>query len=568
MAVMTAQARRPDLLARLSPGTTIPGESAGRLGLGVVALCLVVLFTLQDSAFLTVDNFVVIAVNMTSILIAVVGASALLISGGVDLSIGSMLALVAMVVAKVAASTQDAALAVVVGVLLGLLLGLLNGLLVRVLRISPLIVTVAMLAVYRGAAFVVSDVSIYRFPAGLVELGRGRALGVPYTVIIALVIFGVCAFALTRTVTGLRIYAIGGDARAAELSGVPVARIRIGLYACNGLLIGMAAVLTAGRLGSVTPTIGIGFELDVLTAAILGGVAFTGGAGRPAGMFIGVASIGILGAGLIFSGLQSFWQQIAPGGLLLLALLADQIAVYRRDRRARSAAPSTTLVAADGPPASPPREPIGSPSTDGEHSGLVFSVVGARKTYGAVRALEEASFSVHRGEVVCLLGDNGAGKSTLVKIISGAVRPDAGTMTLDGQGVSFASPGDARASGLETVYQDLALCPNLSIAHNMMLGREPRRRWLGLVPIRDDRMAAESCRRRLGELGIRLQDEHALVRSLSGGNASRWPSPDRWATTSSSSASMSRRPRSGCNRRPTSWPSCGPSRHRAPASSP
>ena len=124
---------------------------------------------------------------------------------------------------------------------------------------------------------------------------------------------------LTRTVTGLRIYAIGGDARAAELCGVPVGRTIVGLYAVNGLLIGIVSVLIAGRLGSITPTIGVRFELDVLTAAILGGVAFTGGAGRPLGIAIGVATIGILNAGLIFVGLQSWWQSIgdrqhaAPG---------------------------------------------------------------------------------------------------------------------------------------------------------------------------------------------------------------------------------------------------------------
>ena len=119
--------------------------------------------------------------------------------------------------------------------------------------------------------------------------------------------------------------------------------------------------------------------------------------------------------------------------------------------------------------------------------------------------------------MVCLLGDNGAGKSTLVKIISGAIRPDSGSMTLEGQPVKFRNPQDARAAGLETVYQDLALCPNLSVTHNMMLGREQTRRWLGFIPVRDDRKAAEECRARLAALGVTLRDENVLVRSLSGG---------------------------------------------------
>ena len=147
----------------------------------------------------------------------------------------------------------------------------------------------------------------------------------------------------------------------------------------------------------------------------------------------------------------------------------------------------------------------------------MFSIEGARKSYGALTALEQAGFTVGKGEVVCLLGDNGAGKCTLVKIISGAIRPDAGSMTLEGRPVTFRSPQDARAAGLETVYQDLALCPNLSVTHNMMLGREETRRWLGIIPVRDDRKAAEQCRARLAALGVTLRDENVLVRSLSGG---------------------------------------------------
>ena len=264
------------------------------------------------------------------------GTSALLIAGYVDLSIGSMVALIGIIVAKVAVATQDPLLAVGVGLGLGFLLGLLNGMLVRRLSISPLIVTLAMLALYGGLAFVVSSTAVYGFPDALLELGRGKIFGIQYTVIIARRGLRRRRVRADRTVTGLRIYAIGGDARAAELCGVPVGRTVVGLYAVNGLLIGLVAVLVAGRLGSITPTIGVRFELDVLTAAILGGVAFSGGAGRPLGIAIGVATIGILNAGLIFVGLQSWWQSIAVGGMLLLALVADQVAIGMRSRRAQA----------------------------------------------------------------------------------------------------------------------------------------------------------------------------------------------------------------------------------------
>jgi ribose/xylose/arabinose/galactoside ABC-type transport system permease subunit/ABC-type branched-subunit amino acid transport system ATPase component len=511
---------RTDWISSLLPGTKAPGEASGRVGLALIALALIVLFSLLNAAFFRLENFVVIGVNSTSILIAVLGTSALLIAGYVDLSIGSMVALIGIITAKVAVATQNALLAVVVGLGLGFLLGLVNGLLVRRLSISPLIVTLAMLALYGGLAFVVSSTAVYGFPEALLELGRGKILGLQYTVIIAAAVFVIGAFILTSTVTGLRIYAIGGDPRAAELCGIPVERTVVGLYAANGLLIGLVSVLIAGRLGSITPTIGVRFELDVLTAAILGGVAFSGGAGRPLGIAIGVATIGILNAGLIFVGLQSWWQSIAVGSMLLLALIADQAAIGFRGRRSQAAMAFTTI---DKGPAAPNGAQAGVSSSDVEKAALprdrtaAFSIAGARKSYGALTALEEAGFTVGKGEIVCLLGDNGAGKSTLVKIISGAIRPDAGAMTLEGRPIAFRSPQDARAAGLETVYQDLALCPNLSITHNMMLGREATRRWLGIIPVRDDRQASEQCRARLAALGVTLRDENTLVRSLSGG---------------------------------------------------
>lgn len=504
------------LMSSLRLGTKAPGEASGRIGLALVAVALVVLFSALNASFLTVDNFITIGVNSTSILIAVLGTSALLIAGYVDLSIGSMVALIGIIVAKVAVATQNPTLAVASGLGLGFLLGLINGVLVRRLSISPLIVTLATLALYGGLAYVVSSTAVYGFPQALLDLGRGKFLEVQFTVIIAIIVFVVGAFALTRTVTGLRIYAIGGDPRAAELCGVPVGRTVVGLYAVNGLLIGLVAVLTAGRLGSITPTIGAGFELDVLTAAILGGVAFSGGAGRPLGIAIGVATIGVLNAGLIFVGLQSWWQSVAVGCMLLLALFADQVAVGMRGRRAKTAQPA--FVALDDKASVGASPASGEPrATAYSHSDVIFTLQGARKSFGAVTALEEATFTVGKGEIVCLLGDNGAGKSTLVKIISGAIRPDAGSMTLKGAPVQFRSPHDARAAGLETVYQDLALCSNLSVTHNMMLGREHTRLWLGLIPVRDDRRAAEECRAKLAALGVRLSDTNVLVRSLSGG---------------------------------------------------
>ena len=187
----------------LRSGTRAPGEASGRIGLALVAVALVALFSAFSPAFFRLDNFIAIAVNSTSILVAVLGTSALLIASYVDLSIGSMVALIGIIIAKVAVLTGDATAAIAAGLALGGLLGFINGVLVRTLAISPLIVTLAMLAIYGGSAYVISSVAVYGFPPFLLELGRGKIAGIQYSVLIAIAVFIVGSFLLTKTVVGL-----------------------------------------------------------------------------------------------------------------------------------------------------------------------------------------------------------------------------------------------------------------------------------------------------------------------------------------------------------------------------
>jgi ribose/xylose/arabinose/galactoside ABC-type transport system permease subunit/ABC-type branched-subunit amino acid transport system ATPase component len=518
--------------------TIVPGEASGRFGLAVVAAFLVLLFSLRSSNFLSTDNALSIALALSAVGIVIIGSAALLISGNVDLSIGSMYGLIAVSVGQIAANTHSTPAAVIAGPLLGLVLGALNGALVRYMRISPLIVTIATLAVFRGLAFVVSGgVPVYGFSEDFLNVGRAGFGGLTVPIIVAAVVFVVGSFLLVRTRSGLRVYAIGGDERAAAMNGVAVGRTVIALYALNGALVGIAALLVTARLGSVSPNLGLQFEFDVLTAAILGGVAFSGGSGRPVGILIGAVTIGILNAGLLFEGLEDYWQQIAKGMVLLLALVADQLVQRRREsgptrfrllrdrRRSRPAEPTAPGEAAGtgrpGESVEPLRRPRPDTGPDGRrtvHSGdPVLIAKGLTRRYGPVVALNSADLVARAGEVLCLVGDNGAGKSTLVKILSGAVRPDSGEIQLDGRQVDLGSPRAARAVGIQTVFQDLALCPPLSVAHNFVLGDEPIRRVLGLIPVRDDVAAETRADERLRDLGVRLPSCRVAVQRLSGG---------------------------------------------------
>ncbi|MDP3209811.1 MAG: ATP-binding cassette domain-containing protein, partial [Rhodoglobus sp.] len=443
---------------------------------------------------------------------ASVGMMALLISGNVDLSIGSQFALISVTTATVVRETQSPVAGIVTALLLGAVLGFVNGVLVKVLKISPLIVTLGLLAVYRGLAFVVAEgVSVYGFPLGFTSIAGLRLAGVPITVIVAAVIFLGGGWFLLRTVTGLRLFAIGGNVDSARMVGIRVDRTVIGAFTAMGLLMGVVALLSTSRLASGSPNVGTQFELDVLTAVILGGVIFTGGSGSPIGVLVGVFTIGILNAGLVFAGFQDWWQQITKGGLLLLALSIDQFIPWLRARRDRNRAlvrertDDSALVDRDGLRG---RGVVGS---------AVLEARGMSVSYGPVKALDDASLTVHAGEVVCLIGDNGAGKSTLIKAISGVTPFDSGSIALAGEQVEFDNPADARRAGIETVFQDLALCQNLGVAHNLILGEEPRRKLFGLIPVRDDRAAIIQARDRLASLNVTMTDFRRPVRFLSGG---------------------------------------------------
>jgi ribose/xylose/arabinose/galactoside ABC-type transport system permease subunit/ABC-type branched-subunit amino acid transport system ATPase component len=513
---MSDRTKFPGALRRPGGGLMAPGQAGNRVGLLLIAVTLAGFFSVVFPNFGTLGNASSITISLAAITIAAVGSAFLIILGRIDLSIGSMYSLVAVTVAIVNQATGNAWLGALAGLLTGLALGTINGLLVRALTISPIIVTVATMIMFSGLAYLLTGGNtVGGQPDPFTQFGRSNLFGIPTPVVIAVMIFLVAGYVLTRTPLGLRVYAVGGNERAATLSGVRSARLVLGAYMTNGVLIGLAGVLTTARLGIAAPNTGVGFEFDVLTAVILGGVAFTGGAGRPLGILYGIIAIGVLNAGVVFAGLPFYFQSISQGALLLLALGSDQIIQASRARKLKRSRAQQRV----GRDSTHAVEVSKRHQTDPQLTTVepVLVVSGLTKRYGAVQALEDAGLVVRPGEVVCLLGDNGAGKSTLVKMISGALQPDAGTVSILGEDVTGKSPNELRAAGLETVYQDLALCPNLSVAHNMVLGAEPVRRLAGVIPWRDDRAALTLAHDRLTRLGAALPAETNLVEHLSGG---------------------------------------------------
>lgn len=493
-----------------------PGEPSRRLGLLALCIVLIAVFGMTFDNFFTVSNGLATALNLSSMIIAGVGSAYLLVSGNVDLSIGSQWAFGSMLIGLAAQSAGGVVLPVLVALGAGLLMGLANGVLVTRLAISPLIVTLGMNLVYNGLAFVVSrGRPVFGFSDGFTDIGRGSLFGVPLPVVIAFSILLVGGAGLVGTRFGLRVFAVGENTEAAVRNGIDANRTVIQLFAFNGLLVGIVSLLTVSRFNTATPQVGATFALGVLTAVILGGVSFSGGQGHPLGVFMGIITIGILDTGLLFAGVEDWWQRITRGGLLLLALGADQILLERRSRaRQRKGATADDKHIEHDPTGGPPQIEL-----DRSSGSVALRCDGLKRNFGAVQAVRDASFDVRHGQIVCLVGDNGAGKSTVVKMLSGIIEPTGGHIAVDGQRLEPVSVETAKTAGVQTVYQDLAVCPGLSVTHNLVLGDEPMldNRIGRFFGIRDDRTARQRALRRIGSLGTNLENASRLMRDLSGG---------------------------------------------------
>ncbi len=298
--------------------------------LGAVALMLV--FTLSTDAFLSIDNLRNVAVQSSIILVVGVPSALLVIAGYVDLSVGSMLA-VAAVAAGIMANTLGAVPGIALGLACGAAAGAVNGYIVCIRGFSPIIATLGMLTLLRGVALVLGPNPVYDFPQLMVQIGRGRVLGIPFLLIIALLVVFSGVVVLARLPVGRHIYAMGVNSRAAYLSGVRIRAIGFFLYVATGLAAGLAGVMQASRLDSApSESLGVGFELTALTAILLGGVSFSGGRGNVFGVVLGIWFLGILQNGLTLLNVPVSWTSVVTGAALVGAAALDRISQKRAGR--------------------------------------------------------------------------------------------------------------------------------------------------------------------------------------------------------------------------------------------
>jgi len=292
-----------------------------------VTLVVALVFAVIAPGFFSVQNLVNIALSIAVTGILAVGMTAVMVTGGIDLSVGSVVAL-SGVVAAMAAAHSGAPLIVggVVALGVALLTGLVNGTLVAYLRVPAFVATLAMLTAARGVAFLVSGGQSHGdLPASFGLLGRTVVLGVPTPVIVMALVMAAGSFLLRRTVFGRHIYAIGGNAEAAWLAGIDTRRAIWTVYLLNGVLAGLAGLTLASRLGAGVPNAGVQYELDVIAACVVGGTSLTGGRGTIAGTLSGAIFIGVLTNGLNLANVDPYVQKIALGVVIVIAVVGDQL---------------------------------------------------------------------------------------------------------------------------------------------------------------------------------------------------------------------------------------------------
>ncbi|MGL5854513.1 MAG: ABC transporter permease [Cetobacterium sp.] len=305
-----------------------------KLGLIIALFIMILIFGKMNENYISNINFINILVGASLTGLIAVGESYLIIGGLVDLSPGSTVAFTSILSAYLLSKGFNFYFTVIIVLFSGVLIGLFNSFFINKVKLEPFIATLASMSIVRGLAFITSDGKpIFIKDSLFIALGKNRLFGIPLSVVILLIVFIIFIVILNKTVFGRNIYIIGGNKKAARLAGINPQQMVSQLYIIIGFLSALGGILLASRMRSGQPAAGVGLEFDAITAAVLGGVAFSGGVGTLTGVFLGLMILQGFNSGLIMLNVPSFWQYIARGMLLLIALSFDYIRNKQREKK-------------------------------------------------------------------------------------------------------------------------------------------------------------------------------------------------------------------------------------------
>ena len=296
-------------------------------GVLLALFALIIVLSIASPEFRTVDNFLSLLRQSSINGFLAFGMTCVILTGGIDLSVGSVLALTSALVAGFMTQGIPAPVAMLAGIVIGVLFGIISGFLVTAGKIQPFIATLVTQIVFRGFTMIytggrpissLGDSFLFKF------IGKGNLFGIPFPVIIFVVIFLIMWFILEKTTFGRRLYATGSNAAAAKLAGVNIDKTKVMTYAISGGMAALAGLILLSRLGSAQPRAGEGYELDAIAAVAVGGTSMNGGRGRIWGTFVGILIIAVLNNGLNILDVSSYWQDVVKGAVILVAVLADK----------------------------------------------------------------------------------------------------------------------------------------------------------------------------------------------------------------------------------------------------
>lgn len=298
----------------------------------LVLIGLAILFGIIKPVFFSWQNFVNILTQQSYVIIAAVGLSFVMISGGMDLSIGYQMSMVGIITTMCMMWYNiPIIICIIIGLATGVIMGLINGIVAVKLKVHPLIITLGTMTIYQGISYIISKSNpIFGLPDSFKFIGQGYLGPIPFSIIVAAIVALVASFILNKTYFGRYIYALGSNEEAAHLAGVNTKKMKLFVFMICGGFVALSAIILVARAGSATSATGPGTEFTCMTAAILGGISFKGGAGKIWGVIIGVLILGVLSSGMQIIGLGTYPQYIAKGIVLLAAVGFDN---YQKEAR-------------------------------------------------------------------------------------------------------------------------------------------------------------------------------------------------------------------------------------------
>lgn len=297
--------------------------------LGTIAalIILIVFVSVLNPAFLQVNNLLNLMRQLIINGFIALGMTFVILTGGIDLSVGSTLAFTSAIFAGLLQNGMATGLAILITLALGLALGLINGILITKGKLAPFIVTLATMTIFRGLTLVYMDgrpISGPKDDFAFQFLGKGQVFGIPFQVILFLIVYIVLSTLLNKTSHGRKIFAVGGNEKASFISGIKIDKVKVLVYVISALMAVVSGLVLTSRLNSAQPTAGSAYEMDAIAAVVLGGTSMTGGSGSLTGTLIGILILGVLNNGLNLLGVSSFYQQIVKGVVILIAVLIDR----------------------------------------------------------------------------------------------------------------------------------------------------------------------------------------------------------------------------------------------------